>query len=97
MHATRVEEVLLKNLKVDEAHVVGVSDDEKRERVVACLVMKKGEPNCSLDEVREACRELGKINHPTEIRHFSAEEIPRSPIGKVLKRLLVEMVTKNPV
>ncbi len=96
VHAHKIEEVLMKNLRVDEAYVVGVSDDQRQERVVACLVMKKGEPDCSIEQIREACGGLGSINVPAEVHCFSAEDIPRTPIGKVQKRELSKMLAKTP-
>lgn len=80
-----VEDVLTNYSKVGEAAVVGVPDDETGERVVAYIV--KGDPSLSEEEVHEHCAEhLTNYKRPKTIRFI--DELPKSPIGKVLRREL---------
>lgn len=83
-----VEEVLYENSKVLEAAVVGVSGDERGQKVKAFVVPRPG-TNLSSDELIELCRRrLDEYAVPWEIEF--REELPKSFVGKVLRRMLVE-------
>ena len=83
-----VEEVLYMHPKVMEACVVGIPHALRGELVKAFLVLKPGE-EATVDEIRTFCKEYlvtYKIPKAVEFR----QEIPKSQVGKVLRRLLVE-------
>lgn len=83
-----VEEVLYENSKVLEVAVVGVPSTESGQRVKAFVVPR---PNTQLskDELLDLCRRrLDEYAVPWEIEF--RETLPRSFVGKVLRRLLVE-------
>jgi long-chain acyl-CoA synthetase len=83
-----VEEVLYENSKVLEAAVVGVSSEESGQKIKAFVVPRPG-TNLSEDELLELCRKrLEEYAVPWEIEF--REELPKSFIGKVLRRMLVE-------
>ena len=83
-----VEEVLYENSKVLEAAVVGISSKGSGQRVKAFVVPRPG-TNLSKEELLELCRNrLDKYAVPWEIEF--REELPKSFIGKVLRRMLVE-------
>jgi long-chain acyl-CoA synthetase len=83
-----VEEVLYMHPKVTEAVVAGVPDARRGETVKAFLVLKAGE-SCSEGEIRDFCRQyLAPYKVPTKVE-FRAE-LPKSLVGKVLRRILVE-------
>jgi long-chain acyl-CoA synthetase len=83
-----VEEVLYENSKVMEAAVVGVTSGNGGEKVKAFVVPRPG-TTLSKEELLELCkRRLDDYAVPWEIEF--REELPKSFIGKVLRRMLVE-------
>jgi long-chain acyl-CoA synthetase len=83
-----VEEVLYENTKVLEAAVVGVSGGEAGQKVKAFIVPRPG-TKLSKEELIDLCRKrLEEYAVPWEIEF--REELPKSFVGKVLRRMLVE-------
>lgn len=84
-----VEEVLYENNKVLEVAVVGVpTDGGQGQRIKAFVVPRKG-TDLSKEELLELCRRrLDEYAVPWEIEF--REELPKSFVGKVLRRMLVE-------
>ncbi|GIU91059.1 MAG: hypothetical protein KatS3mg010_2158 [Acidimicrobiia bacterium] len=81
---TEVEAVLAQHPAVDDVCVVGLPDDEWGERVVAYVVADA--PPC-VEDLRAFARDrLSAPKLPREVRVVT--EIPRSPSGKPLRRLL---------
>lgn len=85
-----VEEVLYANPKVLEASVVGMPDEYRGETVWAFIVPKPGE-TLTADELDKWCHErLATYKVP---KHFEfRESLPKTMIGKVLRRALREEV-----
>ncbi|MDX2209732.1 MAG: class I adenylate-forming enzyme family protein [Sphingopyxis sp.] len=78
-----LEAILLADPRVVEAAVVGVPSEEWGETPVAFVVLKEGDA----EAVRAACNaQVGKTQRLSAITQVN--ELPRSPIGKVLKREL---------
>lgn len=83
-----VEEVLYENSKVLEVAVVGVQAEDGGQRVKAFVVPRPGS-KLSKEELLELCRRrLEPYAVPWEIEF--REELPKSFVGKVLRRMLVE-------
>jgi long-chain acyl-CoA synthetase len=83
-----VEEVLYENSKVMEVAVVGVPSAENRQKVKAFVVPRPG-THLSKEELLDLCRRrLEEYAVPWEIEF--REELPKSFVGKVLRRMLVE-------
>jgi long-chain acyl-CoA synthetase len=83
-----VEEVLYESSKVLEVAVVGVGAAESGQKVKAFVVPRPGS-NLSKEELLELCRRrLETYAVPWEIEF--RQELPKSFIGKVLRRMLVE-------
>lgn len=83
-----VEEVLYENSKVMEVAVVGIGSDERGQRIKAFVVPRPGS-QLSEEELMALCRgRLEPYAVPWEIEF--REELPKSFIGKVLRRMLVE-------
>jgi long-chain acyl-CoA synthetase len=83
-----VEEVLYENSKVMEVAVVGVPSEESGQRVKAFVVPRPG-TNLSKEELLDLCRRrLEEYAVPWDIEF--REELPKSFVGKVLRRMLVE-------
>lgn len=83
-----VEEVLYENNKVLEAAVVGVGRESGKQKIKAFVVPR---PNATLskEELVALCkRRLEEYAVPWEIEF--RQELPRSFIGKVLRRMLFE-------
>ncbi|ADU50600.1 AMP-dependent synthetase and ligase [Thermaerobacter marianensis DSM 12885] len=88
VYPREVEEVLYQHPKVLEAAVVGVPDPYRGEMVKAHVVLKPGE-TATEQEIIEFCRQrLAKYKVPRAVE-FRAE-LPKSLIGKVLRRVLAE-------
>jgi long-chain acyl-CoA synthetase len=82
-----VEEVIMEHPKVLEVGVAGVPDAFKGETVKAWVVLKPGE-TATADEIKEFCREnLAKFKVPTEVEF--RDELPKTTVGKILRRELV--------
>jgi long-chain acyl-CoA synthetase len=83
-----IEEVLYANPKVLECAVIGIPDPRSGEKVKAFIVLKPGETG-TVEEFDAYCREnlTGyKIPKAIEFRN----DLPKTMIGKVLRRALVE-------
>jgi long-chain acyl-CoA synthetase len=90
VYPTNVEEVLVQNPKIMEVAVAGVSDPYRGETVKAWVVLKSGE-SATEDEIIEWAKNSGQLaayERPriVEFRH----ELPKTLVGKVLRRELVE-------
>jgi acyl-CoA synthetase (AMP-forming)/AMP-acid ligase II len=86
-----LEAILLADPRVVEAAVVGVPSDLWGETPVAFVVLKEGDA----EDVRAACNALvGKTQRLSAIRQV--DELPRSAIGKVLKRELRDAYAAKP-
>ncbi len=83
-----VEEVLLMHPRVREAVVAGVPDAYRGETVKAFVVLRPGEA-ASEEEIVDFCRlHLAPFKVPRKVE-FRAE-LPKSMVGKYLRRVLVE-------
>jgi acyl-CoA synthetase (AMP-forming)/AMP-acid ligase II len=83
-----VENVILAHPKVEDCAVIGVPDVTWGERVRAVIVPKAGE-TVSPEEITEWCRSrLASFKKPESV--VLTGEIPRNPMGKILKRVLRE-------
>ncbi len=93
VYPREVEEVLFRHPKVKDAVVVGIPEKFFGEYIKAYLVLKEGE-NVTEDEVMDHCRiELAEFKVPKEIEFRS--ELPKTIIGKVLRRVLLEEEMKK--
>jgi long-chain acyl-CoA synthetase len=88
VYPREVEEVLYEHPKVLEVSVAGVPDAYRGEVVKAFVVLKEGE-QATADEIRDFAKErlaAYKVPRAVEFR----DELPKTMIGKVLRRALVE-------
>ena len=88
VYPREVEEVLYEHPKVLEACVAGVPDSYRGEMVKAFVVLRPGE-EATTEEIRSFAKErlaAYKVPRAVEFR----EELPKTLIGKVLRRALVE-------
>ncbi|PPJ14419.1 acyl-CoA synthetase [Nocardia nova] len=88
-----VEEVLYEMPQINEAAVYGIPDSRWIEAVAATVVLGEGE-SLTAQEITRHCRErLAPYKVPKSIRF--ADELPKNPSGKVLKRVLREQHTTS--
>jgi long-chain acyl-CoA synthetase len=93
VYPNEVEDVLFIHRAVLEVVVIGLPDQYRGEIVKAFIVLKPGEA-VKTDELVEHCRaNLAKYKVPTIIE--IVESLPRSAVGKVLRRELREMEAKR--
>jgi len=86
IYPREVEEVLHQHPKVMEAAVVGIPNKVRDEVVKAFIVARPGE-TITRSELLEFCRDkLSRYKLPREIE--VRESLPKSLVGKVLKRVL---------
>jgi long-chain acyl-CoA synthetase len=83
-----VEEVLYENSKVMEAAVVGVTSADGGQHVKAFVVPRPGTDLTQEELLGQCRRRLESYEVPWEIEFRS--ELPKSFVGKVLRRMLVE-------
>ncbi len=95
IYPSDIEAVLMQHPAVAEASVIGVPSEQWGETPVAFVVRKGGEPHLEEPTLRDWANErLGKTQRLAAL-HF-IDELPRSAIGKVLKRELRERHAASP-
>lgn len=88
IYPREVEEVLYEHPAVKEAVVAGVPDSYRGETVKAYIVLKEG-ATATADEIIAFCRErLAGFKAPRMVEF--RESLPKSLIGKHLRRVLIE-------
>ena len=89
-----VEEVLYANPKIKEAALVGIKDAYHGELPKAFIVLKEGQ-TATADEIIAFCREkLATYKVPKTVEFRT--DLPKSLVGKILKRKLVEESAPKP-
>ncbi|HLC35183.1 MAG TPA: alpha/beta fold hydrolase [Anaerolineales bacterium] len=84
-----VEEVLYEHPKVKEVAVVGIQRSDSPSQVIKAYVVLRAGETASPEELMELCRRrLAEYAVPWEIEF--RDDLPKSFVGKVLRRLLVE-------
>jgi 2-furoate---CoA ligase len=81
-----IESVLSLHPAVDEVAVAGLSDERWGQRVVAFV---KARQPVSSDVLDAHCRQSELVNYKRPREYVFVREIPKSPVGKVLRRKLV--------
>jgi len=94
VYPKEVEDILLSHPAVKDAACIGVPSEETGEAVKAYIVPKEN-TEVSEDSIIEFCKEnLAGYKVPSEIEFVS--KIPRSFIGKLLRRVLRESIDNEP-
>ncbi|GMQ79305.1 MAG: long-chain fatty acid--CoA ligase [Anaerolineae bacterium] len=88
IYPREVEEVLSSHPAVQEVAVAGIADPKRGETVKAWIVKHEGDPTTEAEIIEWSKKELAKYKYPRIIEF--REELPRTTVGKVLKRELVK-------
>ena len=88
VYPTEIEEVVMTHPGVQEAAAIGV-DDERSGQAGKVVVVRK-DPALTAEDVIGYCRtRLTGYKVPRQVS-FRDEPLPKSPVGKVLRRLVRE-------
>jgi acyl-CoA synthetase (AMP-forming)/AMP-acid ligase II len=86
VHPSEVEQVIWGHPAVQDCAVIGVPSEQWGEEVKAVVELNAGQ-RVTADELMTLCKEkLGSVKAPKSVDFVEA--LPRSPIGKVLKKEL---------
>jgi long-chain acyl-CoA synthetase len=88
VYPREIEEVLATNPVVLEVAVAGVADPKRGETVKAWIVKKPGDPTSEQEIIDWSKELLAKYKYPRIIEF--RDELPRTTVGKVLKRELIK-------
>ncbi len=88
IHPLEVEDALARHPKVRETAVVGAPDERLGQRVIAVVVAEPGTTGEELDAFCLESSALARFKRPREYRFVG--ELPKSPSGKILRRMLRE-------
>jgi long-chain acyl-CoA synthetase len=93
VYPREVEEVLLKHPKIRDAVVVGLPQDLRGELIKAYVIVKEGE-EATVAAILEHCRKhLARFKVPKKVEF--RKELPKTLVGKVLRRVLIEEELKK--
>lgn len=87
VYPNEIEDIIALHPKVLEVAAIGVSDERSSEVVKACVVKK--DPSLTREELIAYCRENLTAYKVPKVVEFR-EELPKSNVGKILRRLLRE-------
>ena len=88
IYPAEIEDGLLNNTKIADVAVIGYPHEKWGEAVKAIVVVKKGE-TLTAEELIDWCQgRIGRFKIPKKV--VFADSIPRTPTGKILKRILRE-------
>ncbi|WP_078555428.1 long-chain-fatty-acid--CoA ligase [Bacillus alkalicellulosilyticus] len=88
IYPREIEEILYEHESIQEAVIIGVPDPYRGETVKAFVVRKEGH-SLSEEELDKYCRKHLAAFKVPKLYEFR-EELPKSLVGKILRRVLVE-------
>jgi len=93
IYPNEIDELILTHPKISDAAAVGVPDRLRGEKIILYVVLKEGE-SALKEEIMGFCKErLAKYKVPKKVEF--RKEIPKTPVGKVLRRVLREEAVKE--
>jgi long-chain acyl-CoA synthetase len=93
VYPREVEEVLYRYPKIKDAVVVGVPEEFMGEMIKAYVVLKDGEAATENEIIEHCGRDLARFKVPKAVEF--RRELPRTMVGKVLRRVLLEEELKK--
>ncbi|MGE7762448.1 long-chain-fatty-acid--CoA ligase [Peribacillus sp. NPDC097895] len=93
VYPIEVEDIIYQHPAVKETCVYGIPDTYRGETINAAIVLKKGK-SVTEQEIREFCvQRLARYKVPRSFEF--REQLPKSAVGKILRRILMEEVTQK--
>jgi len=92
--AEEVENALLNHPALHNAALIGLPDVYLGERACACLLAREGAERPDNNALRSHLREQGLADYKLPDRWLWLDEFPRTGVGKVDKKALVNLATK---
>ncbi|WP_368506069.1 long-chain-fatty-acid--CoA ligase [Alkalihalophilus sp. As8PL] len=93
IYPREIEEVLYEHDAIQEAVTIGVADEYRGETVKAFIVLKQGK-SVTEEELDQFCRKHLAAFKVPKLYEFR-EELPKTLVGKILRRVLVEEEKKK--
>jgi long-chain acyl-CoA synthetase len=93
VYPREVEETLLKHPKVRDTVVVGLPQDLRGELIKAYVILKDGEEATAADILEHCRKHLARFKVPKKVEF--RKELPKTLVGKVLRRVLIEEELKK--
>mgnify|MGYP005841797939 CR=1 FL=1 len=98
VYPSEVEEAVGSHECVFDCAVVGIPDEKWGEKVAAVVITRPGvDPKRITEkEIMDCCRDkLAGYKRPKEVIFISQDEMPRTPTGKILHRVLRERLKEH--
>jgi long-chain acyl-CoA synthetase len=92
IYAVELEDILYLIPEISEAAIVGAPDPVYGEKVLAFVIARQGAELTEKQVIDFMKSRISKFKAPERV--FFTDEIPKNPVGKVLKRQLREMAVK---
>jgi cyclohexanecarboxylate-CoA ligase len=89
-----IEDVLSGHPAVGAVAVIGLPDEQRGERVCAVVETTAGAPPLSFAAMSEHCRDAGLMTQKIPEQLEVVDALPRNPTMKILKRVLIEQLTR---
>ena len=96
VYPTEVEAALGQHPDIKDVAVVGLADDKWGERVAAAVVLRDGADLDAATLIDWARARLAGYKTPRQIVFISADEMPRNATGKILHRVLRDILSDQP-
>lgn len=95
VYPSEVEAALAAHPAVRDVAVIGLPDDKWGERVAAAVVLRSGSTLTEAELIAWSATRLAGYKRPRSIVFLQAEEMPRNATGKILHRVLRDMLREQ--
>jgi len=93
IYPTNIEKIIKEHPKVFDVAAAGIPDPHRGETIKVWIVPKPGETLTEQEVIAFCKKELAKFEVPTSVEF--RKELPKTMVGKVLRRMLVEEEKKQ--
>ncbi len=94
VYPSEIEDLLLQHPDIEEAAVVGESDSEGGEHVVAFYSVQKGHIDPGEEELEAYCKKV-LTGYKVPKKYLVVIALPKSPVGKILKKDLKKRLKES--